>query len=82
MNGICLCGRKWHSLTQAHCSSGCHQHFSTVANFDKHRPGSGGCQDPAALTNRKGEPVFKAVKDVWGITWKSAVERPEQAAMA
>ena len=32
------CGRKWSGTNQAHCGI-CHEHFSTVKNFDAHKPG-------------------------------------------
>lgn len=30
------CPARWHGLNVAHCSV-CHESFSTVANFDRHR---------------------------------------------
>ncbi|MCW2899963.1 MAG: hypothetical protein JWO67_2228 [Streptosporangiaceae bacterium] len=72
----CKCGRKWSGLNQAHCASGCHEHFSTVSHFDKHRA-TGHCQHPAAIRDRNGEPVLRASDGPFGITWVSAKERPE-----
>lgn len=83
MPASCRCGREWTGLSQAHCPT-CHRHFSTVANFDRHRPGSTGCQYPADVLNRKGEPVFKATVNRFGTTWVGAGEyvAPEDAAQA
>lgn len=74
----CGCGRGWTGLVSAHCAL-CHRHFSTVKNFDLHRPrprksdGTPGCGDPATLTRRKqnGEvvPLLKPAKSVFGVTW-------------
>jgi hypothetical protein len=37
---VCVkCSAHWGGLKTAHCSV-CHQTFSTVANFDRHRAGS------------------------------------------
>lgn len=47
----CGCGREWTGANQAHCPT-CHEHFSTVALFDRHRAGEGGCKDPAMLRDR------------------------------
>jgi hypothetical protein len=55
----------------------CHRHFSTVANFDKHQPNYTGCKDPAALTNRKGEPILKQTVNRFGVTWVGVGEHPE-----
>jgi hypothetical protein len=73
MPATCRCGRHWTGLSQAHCPT-CHEHFSSVANFDRHRPGAGGCQDPAAVTKRNGDPVFKASVNGFGTTWVGAGE--------
>ena len=74
MPASCTCGRKWTGLAQAHCTV-CHRHFSTVANFDRHRPGTKGCQDPASLTKRNGEAAFKASEGPYGTTWMDSRER-------
>lgn len=44
----CKCGRQWAGRVEAHCcAEGCHRHFSTPTNFDKHRVGDPGrCVDP------------------------------------
>lgn len=70
---ICHCGREWVSLVQAHCSV-CHEHFSTVDNFDRHVPSYKGCKDPAKIKKRSGEPYFKAVESRFGITWAREVQ--------
>jgi hypothetical protein len=74
----CTCGREWNGLAQAHCPT-CHAHFSTVGNFDRHRPGSAGCQDPATLTRSNGERLFKPVLSALGTTWAENSDRPDQA---
>lgn len=34
---ICrVCGKEWKGRTECHCS-GCHEHFKSIAGFDKHR---------------------------------------------
>lgn len=76
--GSCIkCGRHWTGLAQAHCAAtGCHQHFSTVANFDRHRPG-GHCQPPGDVHGRDGQPLLKPVVNRFGITWVQNRERPD-----
>lgn len=73
MPATCRCGRHWTGLSQAHCPT-CHRHFSSVALFDRHRPGSGGCVDPAAIQTRTGQSVYKPVESPFGTTWSSARE--------
>jgi hypothetical protein len=73
MPASCRCGRQWTGLSQAHCAT-CHQHFSSVANFDRRRPGTTGCQDSATVTKRNGEPVFKPSVNRFGTTWVGAGE--------
>lgn len=70
----CNCGRNWTGLAQAHCTV-CHEHFSTVGNFDKHR-GTGTCQHPADVATRRGEPVLKPVSNRFGVTWVGFGEHP------
>lgn len=45
----CTCGARWNGENTAHCS-GCHQTFTGLTAFDKHRSGSHvtgrHCQDP------------------------------------
>lgn len=75
--GNCGCGRAWKSLTEAHCRI-CHAHFTTVSAFDKHQPTRGGCPDPAALRDGRGNPVLELADrgggPVWG-HWASAESR-------
>lgn len=50
------CGRSWSGFNQCHCSI-CHNHFSTVKNFDAHKPGprrSDG--SPSCGSERRGGP--------------------------
>lgn len=76
----CQCGRTWSGINQAHCSI-CHAHFSTVKNFDAHRPGprrkdgTPSCGVPAEITRVKKDgtvvPVLKVVEYADGPTWVS-----------
>lgn len=62
----------------------CHEHFSTVKNFDAHKPGprrrdgSPSCGKPAEITRRKRDGtvvrVLKSVQLVDGPIWVSATE--------
>lgn len=79
----CQCGRSWSGNNQAHCRM-CHEHFSTVKNFDAHRPGprkrdgSPTCGTPATITRTKRDgtvvPVLRSVKYADGPTWVSYTE--------
>lgn len=65
------CERRWTGSAQAHCT-GCHQHFSTVGNFDRHQRGLGEnrtCVDPATVVDGQGRPVLKQVETSYGTTW-------------
>jgi hypothetical protein len=64
----CNCGRKWRGLSQAHCPT-CHAHFSSVDAFDRHRPGTAGCQDPSTMVDKLGVRVYKASEGPFGTTW-------------
>ncbi len=74
------CSREWTGTVQAHCTI-CHEHFSTVANFDTHRPGprrkdgTPSCGKPADITRRKRDgsvvPMLKSVSTVHGPLWVS-----------
>jgi hypothetical protein len=70
----CSCGRQWSGLTQAHCSV-CHEHFSRVANFDKHGVRRGGCPHPSKAKHRKKDgtvvPLLKPVDTIYGVMWVS-----------
>lgn len=72
------CKRQWTGTTSAHCRL-CHNHFSTVKNFDAHEPNRRrGCKDPATLTREKKDgttvPVLKPVEENGGTTWVSNSE--------
>jgi hypothetical protein len=75
------CGRGWSGLSAAHCGN-CHAHFSTVANFDAHKPNRRlGCGDPATMTRTKprtGEvvPVFKLSRRPGPPTWIGYADNP------
>lgn len=73
MAASCTCGRTWTGFNQAHCSI-CHAHFSSVANFDRHKPSYDGCLDPATVTKRTGEPALRASRNQLGVTWVGADE--------
>jgi len=77
----CNCGRQWKGLNQAHCTV-CHEHFSTVRNFDLHKPSYNGCLHPAEVTNRAGLPLLKPSEGPYGVTWVGAETRPTQEDMA
>lgn len=68
----CHCGRQWTGLGQAHCTV-CHEHFSSVENFDRHGPSYRGCGDPRTLTRVRKDgrevPVLKASEGPNGVTW-------------
>jgi hypothetical protein len=64
----CNCGRRWRGLAQAHCPT-CHRHFSSVDAYDRHRPGSGGCQDPSDIRDKLGRLVYKREEGPFGTTW-------------
>lgn len=64
----CACGRNWTGAAQAHCPT-CHEHFGSVAGFDRHRS-TGHCQHPAGVTTAKTDrPWFRAVTGPYGVTW-------------
>jgi hypothetical protein len=77
------CDTTWVGLSIAHCGA-CHETFSTVANFDTHRPRPqegllrGRCLDPAGLKRKTGTygwvPLLK--RDSRGF-WVGAQPRPE-----
>jgi len=62
---------------QAHCgATGCHQTFSTVANFDKHRIGGieeRRCADPASVGLRLGaDGIWRGKPGTWNPRAQSA----------
>jgi hypothetical protein len=67
MNAGCNCGRRWTGLAQAHCMS-CHEHFSSVTGFDKHRS-TGRCTPPTDVRRGDGVPYFKPEESRFGTTW-------------
>lgn len=67
------CGRRWTSLVQAHCTV-CHEHFGTDGLADRHRKALT-CLPPLSVTNQRGEPVFRVVRDSFGLTWRSSATR-------
>lgn len=44
MSNTCRCGAEWTGMLTAHCGS-CHETFSAVGPFDRHRKG-GACNPP------------------------------------
>lgn len=61
------CDNTWGGVAQAHCSV-CHELFSGVTSFDRHRSG-GKCLKPGTMTNEEGIPVLElrtgGVAPVW-----------------
>ncbi|MHA7703421.1 FDXHR family putative zinc-binding protein [Mycobacterium sp. ML4] len=64
-NHVCCasCGAWWTGLAAAHCS-GCHQSFTSVGAFDRHRKGFE-CCDPETLRTESGEPAFVVADRSW-----------------
>lgn len=61
------CKVTWTATTAAHCSE-CHNLFSAVSLFDKHRHARGergGCLDPATVTSREGERLMFYREGMW-----------------
>lgn len=71
----CKCGRNWTGVRECHCTV-CHCHFSTVANFDAHRP-HGVCVNP--LEARLGGYNLKAKATVWGTIYVTDKEHYKTA---
>lgn len=61
------CGRRWSGHAECHCSA-CHQHFSSVATFDKHVTSAGHVQ-PGGLRGKDGKPVLMPVQRKSGVVW-------------
>lgn len=58
------CEATWTGLAAAHCPS-CHDTFSTVALFDRHRRGSA-CLDPSTVLDAAGTRVmYRGADDMW-----------------
>ena len=62
--GCGRCDNRWGGLNTAHCGArNCHQTFTGIVAFDKHRAGSHAagtrhCVDPATLRDKHGQPVL------------------------
>lgn len=69
----CGCGRRWTSLTQAHCTV-CHEHFATVGVSDAHQT-DGRCTYPAEVTRKNGTPVYRLSREAEGDVWRSFQRR-------
>ena len=72
MFGCGGCDARWQGANTSHCANtGCHQTFSTVGNFDRHRRG-GECREPSTvglIRNGRSYPC-------WGLPG----QQPEEAA--
>lgn len=58
----CKCGKGWNGYNTCHCTT-CHETFTGIAGFDKHRL-AGKCLDPATMvwgtkSKRAGQLVFR-----------------------
>jgi len=51
----------------------CGRYFSSDYGFDRHLKAvnQSGCNDPAAVRNRRGDPVFELVDRAGGPTWSA-----------
>ena len=49
----CTCGKEWSGVRMAHCPT-CHETFSIVPNFDRHRK-NGKCVDPKEVQLRQND---------------------------
>lgn len=77
-SGLARCGgcdRRWTGLKECHCAT-CHEHFSTVTNFDAHRV-NGRCVKPAKA--KIGGRSLKAVERSHGTVWVLDTETEEAA---
>lgn len=74
MSAGCSCGRRWTSLTQAHCQM-CHRQFASVSLADKHHTYDEArratCHDPEYVRSKRGVPVFRSSPEVGGPVWRS-----------
>lgn len=74
MPGLCGgCTREWSGMAECHCSY-CHEHFSTIRNFDKHID-KNGCIDPNILTTLVTQGRASGVVWVEEGEWNPAVLR-------
>lgn len=65
----CKCGAWWTGFNSGHCTA-CHQTFTGISAFDRHRTGSHAagnrtCLDPATLLTEAGEPALVAANKPW-----------------
>lgn len=83
----CECGREWTGMSEAHCAApGCHESFSTVANFDAHRVfredgdwNTRGCLNSAeidSLRSKSGRKLFDRSPRKAGYVWVGAGSNP------
>ena len=70
--GCSGCGTRWSGLNTCHCG-GCHETFTSVGAFDRHRRG-GKCLDPAEIG------LVPANKPWTGWSWPGTWTGPEVAA--
>ena len=63
------CDATWTATAAAHCAAaGCHQTFSSVTLFDRHRSLAGehgACKDPALLVGGNGDPICEFRDGMW-----------------
>lgn len=65
MNKCRVCDKEWHGLAECHCSK-CHEHFKSIAGFDKHRlteKGNRRCLSIEEMFSKK--MVFDEEKKFW-----------------
>lgn len=70
MAHVCRCGSSWGGLRTAHCGA-CHETFTTVGNFDKHRR-NGKCAAPTKVglvADANGRWTAAGANDEW---WQKA----------
>ncbi len=58
------CHRTWTSKIEGHCAR-CHRHFSGYSAFDAHLDAQARCMDPAAVRDKRGNPVLEQRGGVW-----------------
>lgn len=78
--GCSGCGRRWSSLTQAHCQL-CHEHFATHGTADKHHTYGPrrevSCLSPAQVRTKSGQRVFRLSEEREGPVWRSYARRED-----
>lgn len=75
----CKCGRRWRSLTQAHCTV-CHEHFGTYGLADKHQTFGPNremtCHPPAEVVTKETQKrVFRLSEEADGPVWRTYERR-------